>query len=52
MAKEALYVPEEYLEEVISVIRNGLKATTTSISTRVVLTRWCNEEEEYLKRLG
>ena len=47
--QEILAVPEEYLEIVIRVIRNGL-ANTKDVSKEVEenLNRWCNEEEEYL----
>jgi hypothetical protein len=48
MAKEVLYVPEESLEEVIRVLRAGLKVETVSEETREQLTKWCDEEEEYL----
>lgn len=49
MAKEALYVPEEHLVEVIQVIRNGLKSTKgISRETRAQLKKWCDEEEDYL----
>ena len=51
--QEILAVPEEYLEEVIRIIRNGL-ANTKGVPEEVWdnLTRWCNEEEKYLERLG
>lgn len=48
MASEILAVPEEYLEEVIKVIRTGLKHTKVSRSVKSNLTKWCNEEEQYL----
>lgn len=48
MAKEILAVPEEYLQEVINVIRAGLKVTKVSSSTKHNLKKWCDEEEEYL----
>lgn len=47
---ETLYVPEEHLEEVILVIRNGLKNTKKlSKDVRLNLKKWCEEEEQYLK---
>lgn len=49
MAKEALYIPEEELGDVIRVIRAGLKVEDVPESTRRWLTAWCNEEERYLK---
>jgi len=51
--QEILAVPEEYLEEVIKIIRNGL-ANTKDVPDEVHenLTRWCNDEEQYLKSLG
>lgn len=49
MAKEILAVPEEYLQEVINVIRAGLKVTKVSGDVKYNLKKWCNEEEEYLK---
>lgn len=59
MAKEVLAIPEENLEEVVRVIRTGLECVGSShylpqISdeTRVQLTKWCDDEEEYLKRIG
>lgn len=53
MASEILSVPEEHLEDVIYVIRRGLASTKRSIDKSVFdqLTKWCDEEEEYLKRL-
>lgn len=52
MAKEILAVPEEHLEDVIYVIRRGLQSTKKSIDKEVYeqLKKWCDEEEEYLKR--
>lgn len=52
MAKEALYVPEERLAEVISVIRAGLEVSPDiSEETAHNLSAWCEEEDEYLQRL-
>lgn len=53
MASEILSVPEEHLAEVIYVIRRGLLSTKKSLAQEVLvmLTKWCDEEEEYLKRL-
>lgn len=48
MATETLRVPEEKLEEVIRVIRAGLKTEEVSEETRYALTTWCDEEEAYL----
>ena len=51
--KEALYVPEEHLEEVIRIIRNGLRGTKeVSEEVREELNNWCRETKEYLKSLG
>lgn len=54
MASEILSVPEEHLEDVIRVIRRGLEFTKKSIHKDVCkqLKKWCDEEEEYLKRLN
>jgi hypothetical protein len=56
MASELLSVPEEHLREVILVIRKGLasvKAEKVKIKADVrrQLTKWCDEEEEYLECL-
>ena len=49
MAAEILSVPEEYLLEVIAVIRSGLaQLSTVSDVTREQLTRWCDAEEVYM----
>ena len=54
MTSEVLVVPEEYLQEVILVIRTGLKhikpKKTISRTTRSQLAKWCKEEEAYLER--
>jgi hypothetical protein len=54
MASETLTVPEEHLEDVIYIIRRGLASTKKAIDKQVIkqLTKWCDEEEEYLKRLA
>jgi hypothetical protein len=54
MASEVLSVPEEKLGEVIKVIRAGLMTLDMDVSddTFENLTKWCDEEEEYLKRIG
>jgi len=52
MASETLTIPEDYFKEVILVIRNGLKHTKgISNVSRNQLKLWCNEEEDYLKKL-
>lgn len=48
MAKEILAIPEDNLLEVIAVIRAGLTIVDVSLETIEQLTRWCDEEEEYL----
>jgi hypothetical protein len=48
---EVLGVPEDCLEEVIKVIRAGLKQEKVSGRVKRNLSKWCKEEEEYLKRL-
>jgi len=52
MAIETLNIPEQYLKEVILVIRAGLDITNETISSSVKeqLTTWCDEEEEYIKQ--
>ena len=52
MAKEILAVPEEYLEEVIRVIRAGLVIASACDVVREQLTKWCDSEEEYLRTIG
>jgi hypothetical protein len=53
MTSEILAVPEEYLGEVIDVVRAGLKSKRKlTPSVRKELTKWCNEGEEYLCRLA
>lgn len=49
MASEILAVPEDNLAEVIAVIRAGLKTTKVTPETREQLTKWCDEEEAYLR---
>lgn len=53
MASEILAVPEGRLEEVIRVIRAGLFEEEWFVSNETIeqLTKWCDEEEAYLKRL-
>ncbi len=51
MASETLPVPEEHLEEVIKVIREGLKHVKVKPAVSKALKQWCDEEEEYLERL-
>ena len=51
MAREILSVPEERLDEVIAVIRVGLRETKVSKCTRDLLETWCEDEDAYLKRL-
>jgi len=51
MAKEILVVPEEFLPEVIRVIRAGLHTVgDLRGETRQMLLEWCEDEEEYLLR--
>lgn len=50
LATEVLNVPEENLRDVIKVLRAGLKKVKVSRDTKEALTRWCDEEEEYLDR--
>ena len=56
MATEILSVPEDHLLEVVAVLRAGLKATqhhsTVGKKTREQLTKWCDEEEAYMKELS
>lgn len=51
MAKEVLAVPEEFLPEVIHVILVGLNEVTVSEDVYQNLTKWCNDELDYLDRL-
>lgn len=49
---EGLYVPEEHLEEVIRIIRTGLKHSNhVSRAVKINLEQWCREEENYLNDL-
>lgn len=52
MASERLNVPEEYLLEVIAVIRAGLNDIVVSEVTHEKLSEWCNEEEGYARGMG
>ncbi len=53
VSSEALYVPEESLLEVITVIRAGLRTlkAKVSVETQLQLEEWCAEEEAYMKSL-
>jgi hypothetical protein len=48
MAKETLSVPEEYLLDVIAVIRAGLKEVDVPAEVYRNLSLWCDEEEDYI----
>lgn len=56
MAKEILSIPEEKLNEVIHIIKLGIKAYQNSnhskspkpSETIEMLQKWCDEEKEYL----
>lgn len=50
MAKEVLYVPEEYLGCVIRILRAGIKAEKPKKEIKDPLLMWCKDEEDYLKR--
>ena len=53
MAKEILAVPEEKLEEVIHIIRTGMKHVETIDSeVEEQLKKWCDSEEEYLESIS
>jgi hypothetical protein len=58
MADEILAIPEEYLQEVIAIIRVGIHHAKDDLpkkpSKNVInqLRKWCDEEEAYLKRLN
>jgi hypothetical protein len=49
---ESLHVPEEYLQEVVNVIRAGLKSVKVSADVKYNLKNWCTESEDYLKELS
>ena len=52
MTKEILSVPEEHLKDVIYIIRLGIGGSVEGeVSKEVIynLSKWCDEEEEYLK---
>lgn len=49
---ESLHVPEEYLQEVVNVIRAGLKSVKVSSDVKYNLKNWCTESEDYLKELS
>lgn len=52
MAREVLIIPEASLNDVIIIIRNGLNWTSTSDVSPIVaerLSKWCDEQEAYLK---
>ena len=49
MATEVLSIPEEYLSDVIRVIRVGLDMTPgVDPEVRKRLSEWCEQEAEYL----
>jgi hypothetical protein len=49
MACENLCVPEEYLLEVVNVIRAGVEVIDNiSEETEVQLERWCDKMERYM----
>jgi hypothetical protein len=50
VAKEVLYVPEDYLKHVIEVIRTGLENEKVPADVSKGLIKWCNDEEEYLRQ--
>jgi hypothetical protein len=53
MASEILAIPEENLEEVIRIIRTGIKnSNNVSTDVRYNLEKWCKKEEKYLKELN
>lgn len=65
MAKEALFISEERVGELIRVIRAGLKAVPAARGqqsvpqpgkvrreTAAILKRWCREEAEYLRTMS
>ena len=49
MAKEALYVPEQYLGRVIDIIRAGIKVENPPAEIAEGLLKWCKDEEGYLR---
>lgn len=53
MATEILAIPEEYLGQVIHVIRAGLENTDDiADNVRARLNEWCDDEAGYLERLN
>lgn len=52
MASEVLAVPEEHLLEVIAVIREGLNSVDVDAEVFEQLSEWCNQEENYMRRLA
>ncbi|WP_180267710.1 hypothetical protein [Nostoc linckia] len=56
MATEVLNIPEEYLEQVILVIRRGIQKSEEcgGVQQEVIeqLKKWCDEEEAYLQEEG
>jgi hypothetical protein len=51
MASEILSVPEENLEDVIKVLREGLKHVKVKHEVATQLERWCDKEQHYLEQL-
>jgi hypothetical protein len=55
MTNEALIIPEERLQDVITIIRMGIgrywKVKHINISAETIeqLEKWCKEQEEYLQ---
>lgn len=51
MATDILCIPEQHLREVIRIVRAGIGVVIHPPLTKEVvevLTKWCEEEEEYL----
>lgn len=43
MGKEILAIPEDYLRDVVEVIRNGLEMTPVPDDVREALEGWCDD---------
>jgi len=43
MGLEVLYVPEEFLDEVVSAIELGIRHSNVSDNTKMALRNWCSE---------
>ena len=53
LAKSGLFVPDQHVQEVVDTIKAGMVVMKNmiSIDTQANLSRWCAEQEAYLKEV-